>query len=75
MRTYRLTLHQHGRLLGHFDTSSPGTLASIQAIANRFPLDEGFAHAFFVAEDEQRILEVSDSRIRVISSEPRFVPV
>lgn len=72
MRSYRLVIHQHGRLLGHFDATATDALEAVKAISRQLPEAEGFTHELLTAEDEDRILEVNAGRIRVISSTPRF---
>lgn len=73
MRTYRLVIHQHGRLLGQFDSATPWARDAVAVLAARLPESHGFELELLVAEEERRILDVHQGQIRVLCAEPQFV--
>lgn len=72
MSAYRLIIHRHGSLLGHFDSAGPLALQHLQLLAERLPASEGFALQWQQAIGEQRLLSSGPAGLKVLSSEAVF---
>lgn len=75
MQTHRLIIHHHDRLWGHFDSSVPWSLQAVQDLAARLPEADGYRLELLVSRGEQRLLESSPDGVRVLYSNPLFIPV
>ncbi|TJZ74248.1 cytoplasmic protein [Chitiniphilus eburneus] len=75
MDTYRLIIHRHGRLLGHFESSTPGALEAVKDITARLGADDGYRIELQIADGERRLLESSPDGIRLLGCELLFRPV
>lgn len=72
MTMYKLCLWQNGRLMGDFVSETPWAAEAMELIRQRFPTDEGFSTAVWVAHHEKRVLETTLDGVRLISREPVF---
>ena len=75
MLIYRLNVWHHEKMLGHFESSTPRAKEAVEEVARRFPSDEGYRTEFLVARDDRRIVESTPTGVRLISSEPIFLPI
>lgn len=75
MRTYRLIIRRHDRLLGHFESSSPWSREAVEDISARLGTDDGYQLELLIADGERRLLESSPEGIRVLSIEYLFKTV
>ncbi|MFS2122719.1 cytoplasmic protein [Pseudomonas sp. Pseusp97] len=74
MHKYRLIIHRHGQLLGHFDSDLPWARDAVRAIAQSLD-GQHFDLELQVADSERRLLESSPAGLKVLASEPLFRPV
>lgn len=74
MQTYRLVIHRHGKLLGHFECSAAGSRDAIEDIARHFPSAAGYGLELLEAVGERRLLESDPSGVRLLCSEALFKP-
>lgn len=75
MRTYRLIIRRHDRLLGHFESSTPWSLEAVEDIAARLGADDGYKLELLIADGERRLLESSPDGMRVLGIEYQFKTV
>ena len=75
MRTYRLIIWRHGRLLGHFESSTPWSREAVEDVAARLGADDGYRLELLISDGERRLLESSPDGIRVLSIEYQFKTV
>lgn len=75
MHTYRLVIHRHDRLLGHFESGTPWSHDAIKDIAAHLSEADGYRLEFLVASGERRLLESRPDGVRVLSSELLFSPL
>lgn len=75
MKTYRLVIFRHGRLLGRFESDTPGAREAMLDLLQRLPEEEGYRTESFVAHDERRLLESGPDGLRVVGRDPIFVPL
>jgi hypothetical protein len=74
VKTYRLIVHRHGRLLGHFESDTPQSLEAARDIAACLHASDGYRLELLVADGERRLLEGTPQGLRVLSREPLFKP-
>lgn len=74
MKTYRLVIYRHDRLLGHFESHTPWSREAARDIAARLSADDGYRLELLVADGERRLLESTPQGLRVLSREPEFKP-
>ncbi|MEK7694813.1 MAG: cytoplasmic protein [Pseudomonadota bacterium] len=73
MKTYRLNIWRHDRLLGHFDSGTPWAAEAVKDVAGRLGAADGYRLELLVATDERRVLESGPGGVRVLGIEPLFV--
>ncbi|MBM3116811.1 cytoplasmic protein [Jeongeupia naejangsanensis] len=69
---YRLTVWQHGELLGFFETEAPGAREALATITAQLPAEQGFRTQRLVAYGERRILESGPDGLRLLGAEALF---
>lgn len=69
MNSYRLIVHQHGVLLGRFDSEGPQARRHLQTLAMQLPGTDGFQLQWQQAIGEQRLLSSGPTGLKVLSSE------
>ncbi|KKO73155.1 hypothetical protein [Kerstersia gyiorum] len=74
MPTYRLIIQQHGKLLGHFESSTSWSRAAIEEIASRLPATAGYQLELLAEDGERRLLESTPEGVRLLAREPIFKP-
>jgi len=74
VKTYRLVIYRHDRLLGHFESDTPWSREAARDIAARLSADDGYRLELLVADGERRLLESTPQGLRVLSREPEFKP-
>lgn len=74
MTIYRIDIRRHGRLLGHFESATPWSLEATRDIAATLGKADGYQLTFALARDERRLVESGPNGMRLVSSEPLFVP-
>lgn len=74
MQKYRLSIHRHGQLLGHFDSDVPWAREAVRSIAGCLG-ELGYGLELRVAEGERRLLESTPGGVRLLGCEPLFRPM
>ncbi len=74
MPPHRLNIWRHGRLLGNFDSSTPWASEAVLDIAARLGEADGYRLELLVSKDERRVLESGLNGVRVLFSDPIFLP-
>ena len=74
MKTCRLIIHRHDRLLGYFESDTPQSLDAVRDVAARLNASDGYRLELLVADGERRLLESTPQGLRVLSREPLFKP-
>ena len=69
MNSYRLIVHQHGVLLGRFDSEGPQARRHLQTLAVQLPGTDGFQLQWQQAIGEQRLLSSGPAGLKVLGSE------
>ncbi|MGE8209983.1 MAG: hypothetical protein ACN6RH_10765 [Stenotrophomonas rhizophila] len=69
MNSYRLIVHQHGVLLGRFDSEGPQARRHLQTLAAQLPGTDGFQLQWQQAIGEQRLLSSGPAGLKVLGSE------
>ncbi|MFN4160841.1 MAG: hypothetical protein ACK4FW_02485 [Stenotrophomonas sp.] len=69
MSSHRLIVHQHGVLLGRFDSDGPQARHNLHTLAAQLPAAQGFQLQWQQAVGEQRLLSSGPQGLRVLSSE------
>ena len=71
MNKYRLMVHKHDKLLGHFESDTPWAREAVRDIS-RCLVEAGYELKLLVSNSERRLLDSGPDGIRVLSSEPIF---
>ncbi|QHB71649.1 hypothetical protein [Stenotrophomonas sp. 364] len=69
MSSHRLIVHQHGVLLGHFDSAGPQARHHLHTLATQLPAAAGFQLQWQQAIGEQRLLSSGPAGLKVLGSE------
>ncbi len=74
-KQYRVSVIQNGKALCDVDITTPWADESLSKVLALFNDSSEYETKTFVAEDARQIYESSPEGIRVIASDPIFVPV
>ena len=75
MKSYRLVVRQHGRLVGHFDTSGTEALEDICVARAMFGITGGYDCELLVEDSERRMLESGPEGMKILMREACYRPM
>ncbi|MDH2433957.1 cytoplasmic protein [Pokkaliibacter sp. MBI-7] len=75
MSVYRLVIHRHGKLLGHFESGTPWAEQAIMEVAALFPDAAGFQLSAQKSIEERRLLASGPEGVQIIHAEHTFTPL
>ncbi len=75
MKSYRLVVHQNGRLIGHFETSGRNALEDVCVARAIFGVTGGYQCELQVSDCERRMLESGPEGMKILMSEKCFRPM
>ncbi|HEB0856362.1 TPA: cytoplasmic protein [Citrobacter freundii] len=74
MKSYRLVVRQHGRMIGHFDTSGTEALENICVARAMFGIAGGYDCELLVSDSERRMLESGPEGMKILMREACYRP-